>query len=39
MYQLLGFLGINSLVSNDLDKVSKLGELSPISRTFSSEVQ
>ena len=38
MYQLLGFLGINSLVSNDLDKVSKLGELSPISRTFSSEV-
>lgn len=38
MYQLYGFLVINSLIDNALDKVSKIGELSPISRTFSSEV-
>lgn len=38
MYQMLGFLVVNSFIDNTIDKVSKLGELSPISRTFSSEV-
>ena len=38
MYQLYGFVVINSLIDNALDKVSKIGELSPISRTFSSEI-
>lgn len=38
MYQLYGFMVINSLIDNALDRVSKIGELSDISRTFSSEI-
>lgn len=38
MYQLHAFMVINSLIDNELDTISKLGELSYMSRSYSREI-